>query len=260
MDKKYAAPAVSRLLNIIELMSSEDRGFSINEIARALGYPVNTVYRICMEMQERGYLEKDAENGLYYIGGRFFTIGQVAGSRIELRTRALPYLQRLRDALNETIHLTVLRGNRMVLLDQLETKEPIRIYVETGSLLYPHASAFGKCLLAYCGDAYLAGYLKENALRLTERTIIDPRKLADELEGIRGRGWAFDHEEYMSGVVCVGAPVHSLKGRGVAAVGVVAPSFRFTREKMAEAAALVKEAADEISSAMGYDCAPPAKL
>jgi DNA-binding IclR family transcriptional regulator len=52
-------------------------------------------------------------------------------------------------------------------------------------------------------------------------------------------------------VVCVGAPVNSLKSQGVAAIGIVAPSYRFPQEKMDRAAVLVKETADKISSAMG---------
>ena len=57
MKKKYAAPAVSKLFDIIELMSEKNRGFSVNELAKTLQEPVNTVYRICKEMEERGYLK-----------------------------------------------------------------------------------------------------------------------------------------------------------------------------------------------------------
>ena len=253
MEKKYSAPAVARLFDIIELMAAENRGFSINEIARLLDYPVNTVYRICKEMEERTYLEKNASDGLYYIGGRFFTIGQIAGSRIELRSRALPFMKTLRSELDETVHLTVLRSNWMVLLDQVETKQPVRIYVETGSLLYPHASAFGKCLLAYCDNEFLEDYIKDIPSPLTANTIVDAEKLYVELKTIRSTGYAWDMEEYLEGVRCVGAPVHSLMGEGIAAIGVMAPAYRFEHEKMEQAAQLVMEAAHELSTAMGYD-------
>ncbi|AEE96531.1 IclR family transcriptional regulator [Mahella australiensis] len=253
MPKKYAAPAVKKLLDIIELLSRESRGYSINEIARILDIPVNSVYRICKEMEERGYLEKYNDSGLYQLGSRFFIIGQIVGSRIDLRAKALPIMETLRDALNETVHLCVLQEKWMVLLDQVESKQPIRIHVETGSLMHAHASAFGKCLLANCPQDVLNSIIGEKLASLTSNTITDAGILMAELEKIRENGWAYDMEEYMEGVRCVGAPVFGSGGRGVAAIGIMSPAFRFPKERMDEALPLVLKAANDLSIAMGYD-------
>lgn len=252
MKKKYAAPAVSKLFDIIELMSEKNRGFSVNELAKTLQEPVNTVYRICKEMEERGYLNKNIHDGLYYLGGRFYVIGQAAGSRIDLRTQALPHIESLRDRIDETVHLVILRENWMVLLDQAETSQPIRIHVDTGSLLHPHGSAFGKCLLAYRNKEELTVYLSEGLASLTPNTIIEEAMLVDELEAVRRHGWACDEEEYVLGVKCVGAPVFDREGECVAAVGVIAPSYRFESDVMEKAVGLVLYTADCISSALGH--------
>lgn len=39
MEKKYSAPAVEKMLDIAELLSRSDSGYSINEIARLTGSP-----------------------------------------------------------------------------------------------------------------------------------------------------------------------------------------------------------------------------
>jgi DNA-binding IclR family transcriptional regulator len=249
---KYSAPAVAKLLDIIELMSKEPRGFSINELARRLNHSVNGVYRICKEMEARGYFETHPETGQVQLGSRFFIVGQIAGSRIELRTKALPILRALRDEVEETVHLCVMRGPWMVLLDQVETTRPIRVYAETGTPLFPHASAFGKCLLAYCSPEVLDAAIRKGLPKRTENTITDPDILRAELDRVKTDGYAFDREQYMVGCRCVGAPVHSDSKRGVAAIGIMGPSFRFTDEKMEAAVPLVKKAAEDVSVALGY--------
>jgi DNA-binding IclR family transcriptional regulator len=249
---KYSAPAVAKLLDIIELMSKEPRGYSINEIARRLNHPVNGVYRICKEMEARGYFEADPDNGQMQLGSRFYIVGQVAGQRMELRTKALPILTALRDQVEETVHLCVMRGGWMVLLDQVETRRPIRVHAETGTPLLPHASAFGKCLLAYAEGRQLEGVLARELRKMTEHTITDPDTLLVEVEKVRERGYAFDHEEYLVGCHCVGAPVHSDTKQGVAAIGIMGPSFRFTEEKMKQVVPVVMKAAEDVSLALGY--------
>ena len=78
MEKKYSAPAVEKMLDISELLSRSDSGYSINEIARLTGSPVNTVYRICMVLKERGYLISDPESGHFVPGSGFYFLGKAA--------------------------------------------------------------------------------------------------------------------------------------------------------------------------------------
>lgn len=69
-----------------------------------------------------------------------------------------------------------------------------------------------------------------------------------ELEGIRRDGFAFYNEEAERGVSCIGAGIHHDEGRLVAGLSVSAPSDRLNRAW----ASTVKEAADEISQAIGF--------
>lgn len=63
---------------------------------------------------------------------------------------------------------------------------------------------------------------------------------------ITSNGGISDSEEYMEGVKCIGAPIHSSDGMGIAAIGVVAPAYRFSKEKMEKAIPIIKEAAKNI--------------
>lgn len=250
-EKKYAAPAAGRLLDLVELLAAERGGLSLNDMARRLGVPVNTIYRIAQEMEARGYLGRLGDRGLYQLGSRFYQIGCLVGGRIDLRRQAAQILQDLRDQCGETVHLCVLQQNRLVLLDQAETSQPIRIHVEVGSLMLPHASAFGKCLLAFAPASECDLLLREPLARLTARTLTSRSRLLAELTVIRERGWALDHEEYLVGVRCLGAPVIGAGNRCLAAIGVMGPSFRLDEDRLTSLIPLVRAAADRLSAAMG---------
>ncbi len=62
---------------------------------------------------------------------------------------------------------------------------------------------------------------------LTPNTITDLDVLADELERVRERGYAYDHEETLVGLCCVAAPIYDPGDTVVAAISFSVPAFRF---------------------------------
>jgi Transcriptional regulator len=250
----YSAPAASKLLDIIELLGSIPRELSINEIARLISAPVNTVYRICLILESRGYLQKDYNTGLYQLGMGFRFIGEAAANRMNLRRTALPVMYALHADCGETVHLCVLNRGRLVLLDQVETELPIKIRVESGSALLPYASAFGKALLAFDNGTAVDDCIAAGMERLTASTITSPETLRAELAKIRASNLSYDREEYMDGVVCVGSAVFGCDGRAVCAIGVMGPKFRFDGVKLDEASKAVSARAAELSGRLGWRC------
>jgi IclR family acetate operon transcriptional repressor len=72
-----------------------------------------------------------------------------------------------------------------------------------------------------------------------------------ELAEIRQRGVAVDREEFVSGVMCVAAPVRDHDGVVVAAVTISGPSQR-VGPSIETLTGHVKACAAEVSEAMGY--------
>ena len=107
-----------------------------------------------------------------------------------------------------------------------------------------HASALGKVLLAF-GPADPQAVLAASGMRpLTPYTIVDPRKLLQQLSVVRSEGVAFEHEESVLGNSCVAAPILDSARYPVAAVSLSGPPLRL---RPAERAPLVRRAAAEIS-------------
>jgi DNA-binding IclR family transcriptional regulator len=239
------------MLDIIELLANKKNGVSINEISKLTNIPVNSVYRICLELEKRDYLKKDNITGLYRLGIGFYFIGNIVGSRIELRTAALPILEELRNKTNETVHLCIYKNKRMILLEQCETEQNIKLNVETGSVMYPHASAFGKCLLANLSNEEYDDYLQDGLIALTNNTITKRDEFNNQIELIRQTNIAYDFEEYMEGINCIGSGVFDRSGKIAAALGVVAPKYRFMFNSD-NAKELVLNAAEKLYRQLGW--------
>ncbi|WP_406275688.1 IclR family transcriptional regulator C-terminal domain-containing protein [Actinacidiphila glaucinigra] len=82
-----------------------------------------------------------------------------------------------------------------------------------GGRLPAHCTATGKALLAYGTPPGLAAVLGVGLRRRTQRTIVVPRLLLQDLVRTRARGYAVNWEEAEVGVSAVAAPS---TGRGSA--------------------------------------------
>lgn len=253
MEKdKYAAPSVDGLLDILELMSTQQRPFGPTELSKTLGMTNNLVFRIMRRLTQRGYAEVDS-NGLYTLGTRFMSIGLSLQAGFELRRRAHKHLERLCAETGETAQMQALDGDMMLCFDSVAPASPFYLAVVPGSRLHIHASAFGKAVAAFLEDEpQMDSLLSKKLPKLTPSTITDRKALRKELESIRGKGLAYDMEEYATGVICVGAPVFGTDGQVKAGIGVTGLASRMDGEVMAKCGKAVLKTAADISSDIGY--------
>ncbi|BBY76866.1 hypothetical protein MPRF_37650 [Mycolicibacterium parafortuitum] len=76
--------------------------------------------------------------------------------------------------------------------------------------------------------------------------------LQNQLAAVRERGWASVSEELEVGLNAVAAPVHDRHSQVVAALSVSGPSYRLSVERFDEVAGQIVEAADQISTRLGW--------
>ena len=127
---------------------------------------------------------------------------------------------------------------------QMEDGSSTRVKVCTG---------LGKIFLANMSDREFDEYTQRVKLKpRTTNTVINIKELKKQLKQIRRDGIAFEDEEHELGIKTISAPVRDWENNVAAAISVVGPSVRMTREKMLEIAPIVKNYASKISSAMGH--------
>lgn len=245
--------SVAKALTIVDLLARHGREMSLAEIARELGLAKSTAHGLLATLREFRYVEQQTAEGKYRLGVRLFEIGNVVANSWDVRRIAAPYIERLVDQFEETVHLAILDQDRVLYIDKRDSRRSIRIVSQVGARLPAHCSGVGKALLAHLPISEVRRIVAARGLpSFTMNTITDPRRLEEELQRIRQQGYSVDNEEIMDGLRCVAAPVRDHMGRVCAGVSVSGPVARLTGERFDQAAVLITRTAAEISGGLGF--------
>lgn len=245
--------SVAKALSILDLLARNGREMSLSEISGEMGSAKSTVHGLLVTLKDFHYVEQESFGGKYRLGIRLFEMGNIVANSWDVRRIAAPHIERLVDELEETVHLAVLNEDRVLYIDKRESRRSIRIVSQVGMRLPAHCSGVGKALLAYLPPAQLQRLVASQGLpSFTSNTITDLRRLEEELELIRERGYAVDNEEIMEGLRCVAAPIRNNSGVVCAAISVSGPVARLVGDRFARVVEMVMGTAAEISAGLGY--------
>lgn len=224
-----AMTSALRVLAVCEALA-DHQPVGVRELARALALPVTTVQRALETLRVAGWAIR-SEKGAWALSSRCAVIGARAGTAGVLRDLAGPAMLRLQRVSDESVRLWAREGDRVVLIESLDSHQLVR-YVSppAGTTLPLHASASGKAILAFLPeherDAVLSGPLE----KVTDATIVDRAVLEQHLADVRARGYSETYHEARRDVGGVAAPVFDSAGRPIAALSLALPMHRLTDE------------------------------
>ena len=257
-DSPYQVQVLDRALGILDLLLKEGPELAPVVLAERLGLHKSTLHRLLMVLERHRLIGKNPQTGRYRLGLKLFELGSQAVAQLDLRERVRPYLERLVAETGETAHLCILDGGEMLSLANVESPRTLRTPSTVGRRIPVHCTAAGKALLAFLPENELHPLIARGGLRAyTRHTLTTPVRLKAELQRIRERGYAMDHEEIEEGLKCLGAPVRNYSGRVIASMSIAGPIFRLTEEKTPAMARAVIAAANQLSAELGYQAAQP---
>ena len=217
-----------KMFVVLEALTKNPRNPpSLEEITHAVGLAKTTVYRLLNTMKEIGYVEQISPNGGYVLSQKFFELSRPAVPHQYLMPLARTWLERLSLRTGGTASLGVLDQGSLLYLAVIESQHPYLYAMKPGDYYYAHATAMGKCLLAYLSEEEVDEVIRAHGLpRLTHNTITTGTELLKQLAKVKKDGFAINVEENADGVMCVGAPIWGPDAKPMAALSISAPSVR----------------------------------
>lgn len=246
------AQAIDRALSVLLCFAEQERELGITEISRALDLSPSTVHRIVRALSARGFLRQNPISDRYQLGQTTVILGQIAQRTFDL-DRALPLLKELAEITGESVNLGMRDRNRVFVLLHVESPHALRFDHKPGSEVPLHASAMGKCLVAWSRDPLGLLTELEPLPKLTPTTITSLDDWEAEIVRIRRRGYSVDDEESVAGVRCVGAPVVDADGTADIALAVLAPSVRMSDRTVQTVSKHVRRIAERIEELRAGD-------
>lgn len=249
--KTTGVPVLERALGLLEHLSRCPAGVPLSGIARALGIPKNTTYRMLNTLCARGYVSRNEAELTYRLTRKPATLVYSSARDGGLIEAALGPMRALRDRVKETVVLSILDGGEGIVLEQVPGLHAFRFVCDPGARQPLHASASTKAMLAYCEPEARKAQLADVSFpRLTEATITSAAAFRRELDAVRARGYGIDRGEAMRGVHCVAAPVLDRHRRPVAAITVTGPDERLGEKDFPKVGKWVRACARAISDCL----------
>ena len=155
----------------------------------------------------------------------------------------------------ETVHLAALQGDNVVTLAVREATHAVRVgTARTGKVEAPHATSVGKAILAWLPEDEMKRILAGGMKRYTDKTITDFPALLESLRAVRRNGVAIDREEFLPGVICVGAAIRDQAGTVIGAISASTPTMRASDEHVA----LMRDEINAATRALSAEYGAPA--
>jgi len=246
-----AVRSVDRAAALLLALGESQGEAGVTELARRLGLHKSTASRLLATLEKRGLVEQDDETGKYRLGIVVLRLAETAERTLDLRSLAMPELDRLARATRETTGLGVLDGDRLLTVAQADGPNLVAMGDWTGRSVAPHSVASGKVLMAALPEREIMRLVRRGLDQFTDRTITQLEPLLEELARVRRRGYATAFGEYESGLNAVAAPVYDSRGQIAAAVDVWGPAFRVTPARVPELVAQIRASAAAVSVRLG---------
>ncbi len=240
--------AVERAFSVLQVVAASPRSVTLAQITNATRLPKSSVSRMLVTLEHLEMVEQVGPRGHYRIGPGLEVLAGRGTSPQVLKQLGRPHLEKLVSQLGEDAALVVPEGKKVLYVNQVVADRTVQVQDWTGHTFPLHTLAPGQTCLAEWDPHRLETYLREDLVRLTTHTVVDPTALQARLEKARRDGFVWADQESAVDITGVGAPINGPHGRVVAALGVHGPCYRFPGGRdRADIGQLLKRTADQLS-------------
>jgi DNA-binding IclR family transcriptional regulator len=249
---RYAAPALEKGLDILDVLVDTAEGYTLNELSVKLGRTVSEIFRMVVTLERRGYVQGD-HNDRYTLTLKLFEMAHRQQPIRSLTAMALPLLRDLANVTRQSCHLSIYHSGRVAVIAQVDSPERWSFGLKVGAVMGLTDTSSGHVLLAFRDLAERERMLAAHT-RVEGENDVEPAALLALLDEIRATGHEIVPSRQMRGVTNVAFPVIGSTGDAVAAVNV--PYLERIDKKVNpefdEVCKMVGEMTARLSALMGF--------
>ena len=228
--RTYAAPALEKGLDILELLAEAREGLTQAQIAERLERNPGEIFRMLVCLHRRGYVDRRPPGEAYTLSAKLFELSHRHPPTRSLLDAALPIMRDLAVRAGQSCHLGVRYDDQLLIVASVDSPEPRSLVVRVGSRFAMGSTASGRVLLAWSGGGAEVASMQQ----------------------IRRRGFEQHRSDVLRGVIDLSFPVFDGRGDVVSALTIPYLSTRQRPRGVASARDMLAAAAARLSGQLGY--------
>ena len=218
--KYYFSKSLEKGLKILALFNRDNPVLTQSEIARALALNTTSTYRYINTLVELGFLEKDTHTKVIRPALQCLVFCTNLLRATDHQRLIKKLIDPIHKAHNISIEVVLAVDDSLVRIYNKEAEETLTYSLPDSSHNCLHNTALGKAYLAALPEDLMRTKVAGMTLTgKTDKTIRNKKQLMAELRTVRARGYAMAVEEFLPGLIAIGAAlVDPLSGEAVGAV------------------------------------------
>lgn len=244
----YAAPALAKGLDILELLAAEGEPMSTRLIAERLGRSKNEIFRMVFVLVERGYLAREPGSDLLSLTNKLFEIGIRTPRARNLLLVAVPAMERLSATCGQSAHLVVLNRGETVVIASSSAGLDVSFALRLGYRRPALQATSGRIIMAFQSPEVRSRLVEEAAAAAGQT--LDRRALDLELDAIRETGHRVSESHDILGITDIGCPILRPDGSAIASIVVPYLNRHGSRARHEEVRDHLSQTCREIAEAL----------
>lgn len=231
--------SADRAIRVLEVVGSAADGVTAREVAEQLDIATPTAYHLLSTLVHAGYVVHLTAERRYVLGYKVRALDTGLRRQLRVTSRTRQVLRNTQQCADAPVYLALFRDREVVVAEVADTPARPRIaQLDVGLPEVPHATAFGKIMLAAMDASSRRSVLDSHGLRaLTSASVTNEQVLDAELDRVRQQRLAIEIDEFLPRLACLAVPVTDQLGRVRGAVSASVPSAEFdARRRTLEAA------------------------
>lgn len=232
---------VEKTLKLIELVSKGNQ--TLAGLTLESGLSRSTAHRLLATLVSHGYLSYSEKH--YELGFRFLEMGEKKKRSLAFVDRLRPMLQHHAERIGDTVHLAILDGTDIILIERIAGNRELQIRSHVGQRAPAFRTAVGKALIGRRPPNTWNAFLQNVPTDYPKR----PAEIRADFETARKHRFAVDYDEVSLGT-CGIASVFKVGPSMDAAVSINGATVYFSKERMRELSSVVVQIATELARAV----------
>ena len=203
----YFSKTLEKGLQVLSLFNESRASLTQTEISRITGINMTSTYRLINTLVVLGYLRKDSDTKKIKVGTKAILLSNNCLKAADFLQIVKPMVDDFHQTHNVTVDVALVEAHSLLIVYRKEAAQTL-IYRLPTIHSELNSTSLGKAYLAFLPDDDMRRMTNRITLeRKTPNTIVSKKALIRELKKTRRRGYARSNEEYVIGLITLGAPL-----------------------------------------------------